>query len=634
MVKLLPRWLAWRVGLGSAYGVEQVTFGLRLLLRLWADRIDVLHVQDPMVAVIVQRARRLGLVRTKVILAHGTEEKTEFLSKCDHVQHLAPAHAEVCRDAWRPGWTVIPNFIDTERFAAGAWSGIREELGIPGDAVVVLTVAAIKRRHKRIDYLLAEFERLVRARPDLPTWLVVAGSREAETEEVIAEGRRLLGDRVRFLVQFPRERMPELYRNADLFVLPSLKEMMPIAVLEAMASGLPCVVNDDPVLRWMVGDGGRCIDAASPGALCGALGALVDDAAERRRIGNAARRRCVEEFGEEAVVGRILGHYDEVAGGVGANATRRPRVAEGRPRVSVVIPAYNCEQWVSEAVASVLGQTVPPDEVFVVDDGSTDDTRARLAPFMERIRYEQQSNQGVAEARNRGVAVATGDLIAFLDADDAWHPRKLEVQLAALREHPEIGLLASESFDWPGEWDDEVHGGPRIVPWAKLVVRNRIATSSVIVRRKVLEEAGPFDPMLLGPEDIDLWLRIAERTTVAVLPARLVGYRDVAGSLGRRAETMEQGLRRILGKLDARGSFEGRWLLRRKAQSYTGYSCAYMYGAAGEPLRALTRLVESFIRYPLPYQAAEVRRPLARPRLLAAMLVRWVRGERPGVGRP
>src|SRR5262245_15747118 len=117
--------------------------------------------------------------------------------------------------------------------------------------------------------------------------------------------------------------------------------------------------------------------------------------------------------------------------------------------VSVVIPTYNCGRLVTEAVDSVLGQTVPPAEVIVVDDGSQDDTAERLAAYAGRVRYLRQENQGVAAARNCGVAASGGEVVAFLDADDVWHPRKLEFQLAALDRHPGLGLLGTGSFDWP-----------------------------------------------------------------------------------------------------------------------------------------------------------------------------------------
>jgi glycosyltransferase involved in cell wall biosynthesis len=311
----MPQFLGWRLGLGNGYGIEQTTFAWNLLTVLRTARVEILHVQDPQVAVLVQRARALGLVKTRTILAHGTEESLEFQRQITFLQHLAPWHLEESRRAgvWKPTWTAIPNFVDTERFAPGDGSQMRRELKIPADAVVVLTSAAIKRHHKRVDYLLREFALLRERRPELPLWLVVAGGWESQTDELIAEGQRVLGDRVRFLVRFPRQRMAELYRAADLFVLASLKEMMPIALLEATASGLPCVVNVHPVMEWMVGPGGRSRDLSREGALAGALIELALDAQLRRALGGLAREHCVANFGRDAVLDQILDYYRRVS---------------------------------------------------------------------------------------------------------------------------------------------------------------------------------------------------------------------------------------------------------------------------------------------------------------------------------
>ena len=119
-------------------------------------------------------------------------------------------------------------------------------------------------------------------------------------------------------------------------------------------------------------------------------------------------------------------------------------------RISVVIPTYNSGRLVVEAVESALSQTRPPEEVIVVDDGSTDETRQQLSPFLDRIQYIYQLNQRVAAARNTGLKHATGDVIAFLDADDVWHPSKLERQLAVLERRPDVGLLATQVVAWPG----------------------------------------------------------------------------------------------------------------------------------------------------------------------------------------
>lgn len=312
--KWLPKKGSWRFGLGSGYAIEQTSFAFNLIRLLRRKRIDILHVQDPQVAVITQRAWKLGLIRTRTILGHGTEEPPDFLRRIEFLQHLAPWHLEQVRECgvWKPTWTAIPNFIDTKRFAPGRSESLRAELGIPPDALVILTAAAIKRKHKRIDYLITEFDRLKQRAPELPIWMIVAGGWEPGTDQLVSEGNRLLGNRVRFLVRFPRERMPELYRAANVFVLCSLFEMMPIALVEACASGLPCIVNRHPVLEWMTGPGGVRIDMATTGNLTGALEKLFSDPPRLHELGAAARSHCLENFSRDAVVGRILEYYQQV----------------------------------------------------------------------------------------------------------------------------------------------------------------------------------------------------------------------------------------------------------------------------------------------------------------------------------
>lgn len=632
LLATLPRRLCWRLGLGSGYDIEQTTFALRLLGHLRRESIDILHVQDPLVALIVQRARRIGCVKTRTILGHGTEEPLEFIRKIDYVQHLAPWHMdEAGRSGVRkPTWTAIPNFVDTDLFRAERGDALRGELGIPGNALVVVSVAAIKRQHKRIDYLVEEFARLRAMRSDWPIWLVVAGGREQETDELVRWGQQRLGERVRFLVRFPRERMPQLYQAADAFALCSLKEMMPIAVLEAMASGVPCLVHRHPVLQWMVGAGGEAVDMAAQGELARAMEGTLVDPARRRELGDRARKHCVDNFGKGPVVDRIVEYYRFVMG----DKKIQERAARTQP-VSVIIPTFNSAGMVREAVESVLGQTVAAHEIIVVDDGSTDKTAEVLAPYFDRIHYLKQENQGVAAARNRGIAAAKGDLIAFLDADDVWHPRKLELQLRTMRERPEVGMLGTGVFDWPGAAPETTRKQSRLyarVAWWELVVRNRFTTSSVVVRRALLEKVGQLDEELRGPEDLDLWLRIAEVAEVGNLRTALTGYRVVAGSLSQRAATMEAGVRRILRKLERRGAWRGRSLLRHKAHSYCDFSCAYLYSAAGKPAVAMKHLLGSLAKYPLPYRAGDVRMPLARGRLMVALLRRILSGARNEMG--
>jgi len=296
--------------------------------------------------------------------------------------------------------------------------------------------------------------------------------------------------------------------------------------------------------------------------------------------------------------------------------------------ISVVVPSYNSAGLVTEALDSVLNQTLAPAQIIVVDDGSADDTRQRLEPYVRRgVAYVFQPNAGPSAARNRGIAQATGDWIAFLDADDVWHPRKLELQTAALIADPDLALLATNSFTWPASvFPGIARSGPvRRIQWTDIAITTAFGTPSVMVRRALLNSLGGFDPQLRGSEDRDLWVRIARQASIGILQSPLVGYRDVPGSLSRQAGFSGDGGLRRLQKLDAENAWEGRWKIRRQAYALHFASSAYNYDVAGKRFRAIAELARSFTWSPfsMPRQRGLV--PFCRCRLLCAFVMRMLR---------
>jgi glycosyltransferase involved in cell wall biosynthesis len=184
--------------------------------------------------------------------------------------------------------------------------------------------------------------------------------------------------------------------------------------------------------------------------------------------------------------------------------------------VSVVIPTFNCADFLVEAIRSVLVQTYEDYEIIVVDDGSTDHTEAALEQFGNRVSYIGQAPGGPSVARNRGILEARGELIAFLDADDLWRPTKLSRQVEYLNHHPEAALVYTDFTrgPHPGSNNDSRLRAykPRdpADPFHALLEENFIATPTVVVRREALARSGLFDPTLKGSEDFDLWLRLAK----------------------------------------------------------------------------------------------------------------------------
>jgi glycosyltransferase involved in cell wall biosynthesis len=306
----------WRYGLGSSYEIEQTTFAFSLWRRT-RSYFDILHMQDPILAYWMDWLNRLGLSRPRVILGHGTEEPEEFLRKLSYLQHLTPGYRDDYEPR-RPSTQLsfgIPNFIDTERFRPPADDAVRAaaraEFNLSPDSLVILCVAAIKKHHKRCDYLIQEFARF---RTQLPEQfaskaiLIIAGGREAETPDLVAMGKSVLGESLIILESVDRNRLAMLYRSADIFALASIHEMMPIALLEALASGLPATCNDTPTLRWMVGPAGHPEDISQPGGLVRQWSQLLD-ASVRLALSRKARAHVEATFTESIVVEQIKDMY-------------------------------------------------------------------------------------------------------------------------------------------------------------------------------------------------------------------------------------------------------------------------------------------------------------------------------------
>jgi len=267
-----------------------------------------------------------------------------------------------------------------------------------------------------------------------------------------------------------------------------------------------------------------------------------------------------------------------------------------QPRVSVVITTYNYEQFVAAAIESVLRQTVRPDEIVVVDDGSTDGTAAVVARYAGRgVRYIRQANAGAGAARNRGIRETRGDLIAFLDADDRWLPDKLARQLAHLRRYPAAGLVTGGEWQVFGAGRPPVRVRRRPAPAARLypriLIENLIGNPSLtLVRRACFAGVGGFDETLPLGQDWEMWIRIARTYRIGVIDAPLIDFTQHEGSLtaGKVAERHRSNRvirRRYLGEVQP---------LARRAYLWSAgqsMSCFHMAAAlADQPARHATTL--------------------------------------------
>lgn len=203
-----------------------------------------------------------------------------------------------------------------------------------------------------------------------------------------------------------------------------------------------------------------------------------------------------------------------------------------QPRISVIIPTRDRAHYLGQALDSVFAQTLAPSEIIVVDDGSTDDTRAVLAPLIkeDKIRYFFQEQAGVSAARNKGISCATSPFIAFLDSDDIFLPAKLEKQMQVFEKQPDLGFVHClfSKFDDKGQdlgiRDTSRFSGviyPAILQeWSVLM-----AMPCMLARTEVIKEVGAFDEDMIWAEDMDLWRRISRRYAVGIVRDVLVRVR-------------------------------------------------------------------------------------------------------------
>lgn len=207
------------------------------------------------------------------------------------------------------------------------------------------------------------------------------------------------------------------------------------------------------------------------------------------------------------------------------------------PLVSVVIATYNSGDYLRAAIDSVLSQTIADLELLVIDDGSTDDTRALVASISDpRLTYIWQRNAGQTSAKNHGVRKARGEFIGFCDGDDYWYPNKLELQLPLFERDPRVAVVysAADTIDEHGNpIEAEVAEAFRGDITHELFLRNFVPFGTSLVRRGCMEEVGGFDESLSMGIDWDLWLRISARYHFDYVPQATYAYRIWGGQMSK-----------------------------------------------------------------------------------------------------
>ncbi|MBD3426570.1 MAG: glycosyltransferase [Candidatus Omnitrophica bacterium] len=259
-------------------------------------------------------------------------------------------------------------------------------------------------------------------------------------------------------------------------------------------------------------------------------------------------------------------------------------MTEKMKKVSVIIPAYNKADLTVRTVESVLAQTYVNIEIIVVDDGSTDDTKDRLSPYLGRIRYEYKDNGGACSARNLGISLAEGEYVGLLDCDDLYLPDKIERSVMSLEEDPGAGFVHTSSLFID---DDDNTVGRFSVKGRKegwitkdLILRNFICNSTVVARRICFDEVGLFDETIFIPADWDMWLRLSERYRAKYIDEPLTKHRNPESYTRKNLdESLSSGITVLKKAFERNPHLKD---LRPKAYSALHYRQARYYGRIGD----------------------------------------------------
>ena len=277
----------------------------------------------------------------------------------------------------------------------------------------------------------------------------------------------------------------------------------------------------------------------------------------------------------------------------------------GSGLVSAIIPAFNAEKYVADAIESVLAQSYAPIECIVVDDGSADGTAEVVRGFGERVTLIQQANNGVASARNRGAEAASGDYLAFLDADDRWLPERVEAQLDALSRAPGSGAIvcATTVVDESLRPVGTVVQDPGVAVEDLLLGRALLVStgSNLLIRRQCFEDLGGWDPhpRLLGSEDWVMTFRLVRRGQLTSIPEPLVEYRVHDSNLSATAERLERGMLQAYEQVFRAGdTTPGLRALRRRAYANLHRMIAGAYFAEGRRLQFAKHALASVATHP------------------------------------
>ncbi|WP_438347158.1 glycosyltransferase [Paenibacillus sp. FA6] len=397
--------------------------------------------------------------------------------------------------------------IDLEQFAY-------KERTIPSEGPVRILYVGRMVEKKGAEMLIKAFQHVQQLYPNTKLCLIGDGELKSKLQQL---SKKLhLEQHIEFKGALTHSQVVEELKQAHIFCLPSMKdrsgnqEGIPNAIKEAMACGIPVVSTYHSGIPELIEDGktGHLVNEQDVDGLAEKLIYLMVHPELWKELGKNARIKIETDFNRQVQTVKLEQLFEQVI------QTHAMKMRE-RPFFSVIIPTYNREKFIGRAIKSVLQQTCTDYELIVVDDGSTDQTSKIVKSFGERVRYVYKKNGGPSAGRNKGITLAKGKYIAFLDSDDLYLPVKLQKNKEFLETHPECHFLYS--------WYYSVRRGRR-----KQLISNikgvsdlnkfrlqlygrtfTIRTSTAVIHHSCFDKVGLFNTKYRYSQDWDMWLRLA-----------------------------------------------------------------------------------------------------------------------------
>lgn len=372
----------------------------------------------------------------------------------------------------------------------------------------------------------------------LPLHLVFTGAKERESRQIEqAIEQAQIRDYVNYLGYLPQDDMRYVFKCANMLAFPSRFEGFGIPLVEAMASEIPIICSSVSSVPEIAGDAAVIFNEMDPENIAEAIWQVYTNEMLRKDLVEKGRQRR-KDFSWKQCAEQTVEYLKEMY---------VPRKAEtsklgSHPKVSVITPSFNQGEYIADTIESVLNQTYDNIEYIVMDGGSTDETVEILKSYGSRIKWVSEKDGGQADAVNKGIRVATGEIIGWLNSDDTYYPDTVEKAVAALLSHPGVDMVYGE-----GDYIDRngvITGryNTKLFDYAELANECVICQPTAFFTKEIVEKAGLLNASLQLCMDYELWMRIGKEGTVMYMPERMATSRmyEENKTLSRRDEVYKE----------------------------------------------------------------------------------------------